>query len=184
MMKTGRELSLGFGFSINIRAAGFPMLARFNCEIAGNGFSGSLSVFCPPISNPSARGGDFPYEARAGSARVYVTTIHLFSGDTINQNKLGWERENRLPALREAARGDLARSKFLRGRSCTSPRCLGCTRVYTRVYTFARVTRTCVRTVGYAISSCVYNSGVCAPGTDAARPSAARLRCSSLVLVV
>jgi len=182
-MQTGRDVSLGFGFLINIRAAGFLMLARFNREIAGNGFPGSLSVFCYPISNPSARGGDFPYEARAGSARVYVTTIHLFSGDTINQNKLGWERENRLPALREAARGDLARSKFLRGRSCTSRPCFGCTRVYTRVYTFARVTRTCVRTAGYAISSCVYNSGVCAPATDAARPSAARLRCS-LVLVV
>lgn len=38
---------------------------------------------------------------REGSAG-YVTTIHLFSDNTINQNKLGWERENRLPAPREA----------------------------------------------------------------------------------
>lgn len=51
---------------------------------------------------------------RGGSTK-YVTTIHLFSGDTINQNKLGWERENRLPTPREAARRSRS-LKFLRSR--------------------------------------------------------------------
>lgn len=54
---------------------------------------------------------------RGGSAG-YVTTIHLFSGDTINQNKLGWERENRLPAPREAIPLGLCSSSFVAACAC------------------------------------------------------------------
>jgi len=95
--------------------------------------------------------------SRAGFAG-YVTTIHLFSGDIINQNKLSWKRENRLRAPREVARRSRSlvtapRCSFVGAWACLV--CLG--------YIRMRVQYTPIHTnVGHYICSrpCVYNIGV------------------------
>lgn len=110
---------------------------------------------------------------RVGSAG-YVTTIHLFSGDTINQNKLGWERENRLPTPREAARRSRsAVPKFLRRRVCICRVCSGRIRAYIRTHDLM------------CASPCVYYSEYAPDTNDVARPSGSfSLSCWSSTVVL
>lgn len=79
----------------------FFILSTFYYRIMSQKYPRFFNFFLFP-RRATVSPSSFPHADVRGRSAGYVTTIHLFSDNTINQNKLGWERENRLPAPREA----------------------------------------------------------------------------------